>query len=746
MDGGNYKLKKMRVIPLGVFVLLGAVGLLLKLYDAQVIKHEFYQGLAMRQQTSDIVISPSRGIIYDRNLKVLASNAPVEQIFISPADIKDDEEARLIASGLSEILGIDYDLIYRKTMNRARQYENIMHSVEISLANEVRQFRIDNNIRAIYFRPQTKRVYPFSSLASHVIGFTGSENEGQYGVELQYNEYLRGVPGRIITSRNALGRSMSTEFATYVDAQNGRNIVLTIDWALQSFLENHLADAFAESRPRERAAGIAMDVHTGEILAMAVYPSFDLNNPRDTSEEALRYINLDEDTLEAVEIREFETEEAKQAEINMQKLYKLWNNKTITEPYEPGSTTKVMTAAMGLEEGVVTPASRFFCSGARIVGPHSIRCHLAGGHGSMNFAESLQVSCNPAIMEVADRITVPVFLKYFDAFGVRDRTGIDLPSEARSIVHRPEIVGPVELATLSFGQRYKITPLQQLVSIAAVANGGKLVTPHVVKSIIDDDGNIIKRFEPQIKRMVISGETSATISKILADGVSGGGSSRNAFVRGYEIAAKTGTSQKDVGTEGRIGSCVAYAPADNPRIAVIILVDEPTGNSVYGGVIAAPYVSRFFADALPYLGIEPTFSGNDSAPEVITVRNYAMQRVAAVKEDIKSRGLDYTVIGSGEFVREQIPRAGSTLLRGGNIILYTDDIYEKETARIPDVLGMTVQQANALIIDSGLNIYIIGAEGMDSAAEAIRQEPAAGSSADVGTVVTVEFRHTGVTE
>ena len=749
LDSSIYKLNKFRIAIIAVIIIAGLAAVLAKLYDIQIVNAEELQEKAIQQQTGDIPISPQRGIIYDRNMKILANNAPVEQIFISPAEIKDNEEAKLIARGLSEILDMDYDDIYAKTQKKNRKDENIKHSVENSVAKKVREFKIENEIAAIYFRPETKRVYPYSMLAAQVIGFTGMDNEGRFGVELQYDEYLRGVPGRIITAKNALGRSMNSEYSTYVDAKDGYNVVLTIDWAIQSFLEKNLEAAFAESLPKERVTGIVMDVNTGEILAMATIPSFDLNAPSLADDETLSYINLDAKTLAAIENQKFESEEAKNAEIKRQQLFKLWQNKAISEPYEPGSTSKVITAAIGLEEKAVSETDRFYCSGGHVVVPGTkpVNCHLLGGHGSVTFAEGLQASCNPVIMQVAERIGVPTYLKYFDAFGYYKKTGIDLPSEAGSITHNPEIVKAMELATISFGQRFKVTPLQQIAGIAAVANGGKVVTPHVVKAIIDDERNIIKSFDPEIKKIVISEDTSKTVSRILANGVSGGGAARNAFVKGYDIAAKTGTSEKkDISETARIGSCVAYAPADNPQVAVIIVVDEPTGNSVYGGVIAAPFVSRTLADILPYLGIEPAYSKDEMDERLITVKSYGMQKVSAAKEDITSRELKYTVIGDGEFVREQIPRAGSSLLKGGTIILYTDIIQEKKTAGVPDVSGMTAQEANKKIIGAGFNINIIGAEGMDSSAIAIKQEPAAGETANIGTIVTVEFRHNSLTD
>ena len=751
MNGDSYKIKKSRIFTVGLLIIAGLAAVLFKLYNIQIVNFRSYQDQAIQQQTRDIPISPERGIIYDRNMKILASNAPVEQVFISPAELdpNDKTTAKLAAQGLSEILGVDYDEIYNKFSWRHRKDVNVKHGVEISLANEVRQFIADNNIKVIYLRPETKRVYPFSNLAAQVIGFTGLENDvltGRYGIEYQYDEYLRGTPGRIITAKNAIGRSMTSEYSTYIEAKEGNNIILTIDWAIQNFLEKNLEAAFAESQPDERVTGIVMDVNSGEILGMATVPSFDLNSPGTIDPEVLQYINLDEKTLIEIDQQEFDSEEAKEDKINGEKLKKLWNNKAITEPYEPGSTFKVITASMGLEEKAVKETDGFYCPGYYVVSGIRISCHLYGGHGNETFAEGLKDSCNPVLMQTAERVGGDTFLKYFDAFGYNRKTGIDLPSEAGSITHKPENFRTVELATSSFGQRFKITPIQQIVGISAIANGGKIVTPHIVKAIVDNNGNVIKSFDTEIKRMVISEDTAKRLSKILADGVANGGAARNAYVKGYDVAAKTGTSEKEVGTSARIGSCVAYAPADNPQVAIIIIVDEPTGHSVYGGVIAAPYVSRTLADILPYLGIEPTYS--EMADSYIIVKNYGMQKVEYVKEDILSKGLKYTVVGDGEFVREQIPRTGSSLLKGGNIILYTDNINteEKETVTVPDVSGMTAGQANKRMTDAGLNINIIGAESMDSSAIALKQEPAAGEKVLIGTVVTVEFRHNSITD
>lgn len=731
------------MIIFGLLAAASLAGLLFKLYDIQVVNYKLYQERVTAQRTGDIPIDPRRGSIYDRNMAVLAENAHVEQVFISPEEIKDEEEAELVARGLSELLGVDYDEIYEKTQKKERKDENIKHAVEISVAKEVRRFKEDNKIKAIYFREETKRVYPYANRAAQLIGFTGSENKGMYGVEARYDEYLSGMPGRIITVKNAFGKSVSTE-STYVEVQNGNNIILTIDKFVQEVLEKHLEEAFAESRPRERVTGIVMDVNNGEILAMATKPDFDLNDPYKLDPDVLRYINLDANALLYIENKEFESEEDEADEINRQKLYKLWNNKAISEPYEPGSTFKVITSAMALEEKAVSPADGFYCSGEYTVGGIPIPCHLAGGHGRETFAGGLQQSCNPVLMQTAEKLGGAAFLKYFDAFGYDKKTGIDLPSEAASIMHAPGDFRSVELATASFGQRFKITPIQQLAGIAAVANGGKLVTPHVVKSIIDDNGNVVKNFETETKRMVISRETSETLTWILAEGVADNGAARNAYVKGYDVAAKTGTSQKEVDTEGKIGSCVAYAPADNPQIAVIIIVDEPTAGSVYGGVIAAPYISKTLAEVLPYLGIEPAYA--DIIESYINVDNYERQDIAEAKEKIASKGLQFKIVGEGEFVREQMPKKGNNLPKGGTVVLYTDIVQDKETTAVPDVAGLTARQANDRITASGLNINMAGAEDMNSSALARSQKPAAGESVPIGTIIEVEFRHNALTD
>ena len=735
----NFNSAKRRRI--GVLAFCMAAALLYVIYQLwmiQIINYKEYQRKTIEQYTSDTPITAKRGIIYDRNLRALAISSTVERVFISPAEIETEAEAVLIAEKLSEILDVDYDFIYERTQRKNRRDETIKRNVDIITANEVREFRVESNVRGVYVRNETRRAYPYSNFASHIIGFTGMDNEGRQGIELKYDNELKGVDGRIISAKNAVGRAMHSEYESYIDAKDGNNIILTIDWQIQSILEKHVETAYTESQAHERVTGIVMDPNTGEVLAMTVKPDFDLNNPYE----------LDEHYLKLLEELIFETEEEEQKQ-RTEFLYNMWNNKAITEPYEPGSTFKIVTAAIALEEKVVLINEPSNCSGVHIVAGIEIGCHRRTGHGPVTFATGLQKSCNPSTMKSAEKIGTAMFLKYFDAFGYRERTGIDLPGEAASITHSPQNFRSVELATASFGQRFKVTPIQQITGLAAVANGGKLVVPRLVRAITDSNGNIIKNFEPEIKRSILSEETCKALSTILSEGVaSDDGSSRNAFVKGYDIAAKTGTSQKEDPEDiKRIGSCVAYAPADNPQIIVMIVVDEPTVGSIYGGMNAAPYVAKTIEEVLPYLGIEPKYTEEEIAQMHINVIDYRGEEVSNAVRHITSQGLSYTVEGNGIFVTDQIPKPGSSLRRSGSMILYTENENMQMETAVPDVIGMTAEKANQAIVNAGLNINIVGAENMNSQASATIQNPQAGEVVPLGTIITVEFRHfEGITD
>ncbi|MHC1695063.1 MAG: penicillin-binding transpeptidase domain-containing protein [Eubacteriales bacterium] len=598
-------------------------------------------------------------------------------------------------------------------------------------ADEVRKFIADNSIKGVYLAQETKRYYKYGNLASNVIGFSGSDGTGLFGIEYQYNKYLTGTPGRIITAKNGIGQALPFDYESYIDAKDGQGVVLTIDWSIQNFLEKSLESALAESKAANRVAGIVMDVNTGAILAMSVKPDFNLNDP----------YTLDAQSLELLGSLGLSGEDFDNKKAELQ--YKLWNNKTISEPYEPGSTFKVITSVMGFDTKKVTASDMFHCPGYYVVSGVRISCHLTRGHGSITFAQGVQLSCNPTFMQLAERIGGTTFLKFYKGFGYEEKTGVDLPGEAMSLFHPDNAFNTVELATYSFGQTFKVTMLQHITAISAVANGGKLMTPYLVKSIVDSEGNVVKSFEPTVRRTVVSEEACKQITAILEEGVVSGGSARNAYVKGYRVAAKTGTSEKrDGDADARIGSTVAFAPADDPQVAVLIIVDEPTVGSVYGGTIAAPFVSKVLADTLPYLGVEPVYTEDELKSLETVVLDYTNYDLNKAKADITKLGLQYDIQGSGTVVTDQIPSVGSKLPKGGKVILYTNGSVPEKTVSVPDVLSRSTAQVLLRLQEAGLNLSIGGAENSEgTSAIAISQVPAAGEMVEPGTIITVEFRH-----
>ena len=563
---------------------------------------------------------------------------------------------------------------------------------------------------------------------------------GSYGIELQYDKELKGTAGKYVVAKDANGSNMPFKYESYIDAKNGTNLVTTIDIKIQNVLEKQLALTLEESKANARVTGIVMNPNTGEVYGMATAPGYDLNSPS---------VLNDWYTEKLSEYTEG-TDEYNDKRYGY--LLEMWNNKAITELYEPGSTFKIITTAMALEEKEVKVNESFFCSGSLMVEGYGkpIKCHKVGGHGRVSFAEGLQQSCNPILMTIAGRLGPETFYSYFEAFGYTGKTGIDLPGESGQYFHKLSNFHNVELAVYSFGQTFKVTPIQQLTAICAVANGGYLVTPKIVKEYVDETQNTVEVIETEEKKQIVSSETCETLINILEEGVSGNGGAKNAYVMGYKVAAKTGTSEKrDVLDEAgnsylRVGSCVGFAPADDPQVAVLIMVDEPSGGSVYGSVVAAPYVSNVLAEVLPYLGIEPNYTEAELKKMDVSVVNYVGMPVADAKSNIESKGIKCTVEGSGDTVNYQIPQAGSQLSKNtGRVILYTGDSKPDSNVTVPSVLGMTASNANRTLVNSGLNIKITGALNYDMGTGAIvvTQYPEAGVKVEYGTVVTVEFRH-----
>ncbi len=726
-----------------------AVVIIGRLFYLQLIRHDHYKELVLRQMLYETEIGAKRGTITDRNGVTLATNYTTERIFIDPANMKTDEVRQFVAQGLSEILDVDYDFVYAEAQKSQYRDRTIKKNVEKETADKVRQFILDNAdlpifttadgkemalSNMIYLAETTTRVYPYGDLASHVIGFCGTDG-GLYGLEYQYDSVLSGTSGNIFAAKTGIGSAMPYNYETIIDAQNGANLVTTIDYKIQSFLQKYLEEAAVESGAKSRACGIIMNPKTGEIYAMATYPYYDLNSPRTLPEYYDSFL-ADELALYGADSEEYQ----KQAS---EYLFSTWNNKCLTDTYEPGSTSKIFTTAMALEENLSTVSETFSCTGSYLVSGWSrpIKCHKVTGHGTLTFAGALQQSCNPVMMRLAERIGISTFCDYFSAFGLDSKTGIDLPGEADSIYVAENKMSGVDLAVYSFGQRYNVTAVQQIAAVASVANGGTLVTPHLVKEIVDDNGEVLASFGTTAVRQVISEETAETISAILEEGVSGNGGAKNAYVKGYKVAAKTGTSEKGTGG-ARIASTVAYAPADDPEVICILIVDEPTIGSLYGSTVAAPYVSKILGDVLPYLGIEPEYSAEELEEAELDLPNLRGMSLDEAILRLMGAGLSYEIVGNGTSVVRQTPPSGSTVMKeNGKVILYTDEGTEEKTAVVPSVIGMTAETANKTLADAGFNIRIVGnpRDGIVAVDQSIR----GGETAERGTVISVEFRYIG---
>lgn len=705
--------------------------LVVRLANLQLIDEADLKNKALEQYTHDITISAKRGTIFDRNNKQIAVSATVYNVIISPNDIENSEQIPLITNRLSDILDVDRADILEKCQKKESKYQIIKKFISDSEEELVRTFISENKLgEIVYLEETTKRYYPYGSLASNIMGFVGVDNNGLAGIENKYDEYLRGVDGRTVRGKDGKGNPLPFKYSSYVEAQDGLNLVTTIDYTIQSILEKHLKQAYEDNKPNGKATGIVMQVDTGEILASALYPNFDPNDYKTLSE------------VYETKYNEFEgTEEDKNKEYqNM--LFEMWDNSSVSKTYEPGSTFKIITAAMALEEGVVKKDDNFYCSGSiNVPGWGRIPCHKKSGHGSQTFSEALAHSCNPAFIEIGQKVGNELFEKYFNAFGYADKSGTDILGEANSIYFRnssnPQF-GLVELSAYSFGQTFKVTPIQHIRAVSTVANGGDLVTPHIAKALVDENNNIVKTFEFETERQVVSQETCNIIMEALVD------STKNACVSGYNVVSKTGTSQKrdTPQDDDLVSSCVAFAPAEDPQIAILVLVDEPTSNPghEFGSLVAAPVISKVLTEVLPYLGIEPT----EADTEMVTVGDYIGSDSEEAKTVIESLGVKCVIKGDGGAVTGQMPVKGSEVTDKGLVVLYTNDTAEENDVKVPNVANCSPSRANTIIINNKLNIAIKGIHNKDyTNCSVVSQSPAAGELVPPGTVITVEFRYTG---
>ncbi|MBO5852806.1 MAG: PASTA domain-containing protein [Clostridia bacterium] len=729
-------LTRIIVIMLSIVILFTSISAV-RLTKIMIIDGEKMQSLASEQQLYDTLVSAPRGDIYDSKMNLLAKSDTAYTIYLMPNGIKDltkekqEKVKTQIATGFSQIFEIDFDTAYAYT-EKQTYYVIVKKRVDKSVADKVRAFLAENSdlglARYVGIDETTKRYYPNENLASVVLGFVGDDNQGLSGLESYYDSTLTGVAGRVVAAKNAHGSDMPFSYQIVEEAKQGNSLVLTIDSYIQHIAEKYLEQAVEVNKASNRGACVIMNVNTGAVLGMAVKGDFNPNEPFVLSEADEELLSKENSTVTRNEL-----------------LNKQWRNKAVSDTYEPGSVFKILTAAMALEENVTKLDQRYNCGYTIYVAGQVYHCHKKGGHGSLNFKEAMIGSCNPVFITVGQLLGTSTFSKYFEAFGFSKKTGIDLPGEATSVYHKQDKMGPTELASSSFGQTFKITPMQLIAAASAAVNGGYLLKPYVVSKIVDNEGNIVKSTEKTIKRQVVSETTSEKLREILKAVVEKG--VKNAYVAGYGVGGKTGTSEKvaemqATGERGLyISSFMGFAPIDDPEIAVLVMIDEPRGDTHYGSTVAAPVASEILSDILPYLGYEPQYTEEELKNFAVKVPNLTNKTVEDAKKELSNLGLTVKVVGDGENVIKQLPVFGETLNKDGRVIIYTTETEDVDTiTTVPDFSGMTVGEANTAAYGAGLNIKYSGNTTSGSGARAYDQDIKANTEVTLGTTVTIYFR------
>lgn len=751
-----------------IFGICTFTALFFKIYDLTITRHDELKERASRQQTQSTTISASRGTIYDRNGRTLAVSATADTVFLDPKAIQTraaelevlraekllngledgetlppsgEEYKQLVASTLAPLLELEEQTILDKMEKTWSRYEILKKKVEKDVGDEIRTFITTKvggkNIQGIHLQSDAKRYYPYSNLASHVLGFLNADSQGAYGLEALYNEDLEGTSGLAITAKNAKGQEIMFQYEQYFDAEDGNSLQLTIDSTIQYYVERGLEDMISRYGAKDGASGIVMDVNTGALLAIASSPSYDLNDPWEIYDTMLQ-----EQLAESAG-----SEDGESGETLGSLQLRQWRSKALNDTYEPGSTYKILTLAAALEEGTITKNSSFTCTGSTVVDGWTIKCSKKAGHGVQDLATATANSCNPAFINIGLSLGTETYYQYMKDFGLRSPSGVDLPGDSVGVAAAQEDFKTIDLATYSFGQNFTVTPLQLIAAQAACINGGYLYTPYVVEKVLDEDGNVLSQHDATPVRQVVSEETSATVREIL-EGVVANGTGRNGQVAGYRIGGKTGTA--DQGKTGNIVvSFVCFAPADDPQIMMLLTLHTPardTGTYPSGGNMVAPAASAIMADILPYLGIAPQYSEDELAAADATVPYVVGMSEAEAAAKLSEYGFTaYRVIGSGDTVTDQTPAGGAIVPASAEILLYMGAEKSDTLCVVPDVVGLSAVKANQKLTDAGLIMKITGASGDSSTIKAINQSLAPGTEVAAGTVITVQMGQSSTT-
>ena len=760
LNSGQHRRILLASVLLGM---LAFVPVFWRLYRLMIEDYDYYAALALRNQTRTTAVAARRGDIYDRNMNILATDISVENVYLDPHELKQaKEDIPAIAEFLGAVLEKDPAWIEEQAADLKRRYKQVGARIDETTAGRIRTYINENDISGIHLEPSTRRTYPYGTLAAQVIGFTNAGGDGSEGVEAAYDAYLTGEAGRVITTKGNNEMDMPFSYENYISSRSGCSLILTLDATVQACLEKQMEAAIARYDVQNGAFGLVMNAKTGEILAMATLGSYDPNNYLELTDpdaieevEQLKqsYLALPEDSEEYAAGKKLYTDALSAARL------KQWRNRVLSDGYEPGSTFKVLTMAAALDCGAIDLNTSFHCSGSEQIPGRSqlLHCWRSAGHGAEQTPQALQNSCNIAFAHIALKVGGERFYEYIEKFGILEKTGIDLAGESKGIFFDKALVtdtdkwGTASLTSGSFGQTFKITPLQLVRAIASVVNGGNLLEPYIVSEILDADGNTVMQAEPTVVRQTISKETSDTMRGLIESVVTDG-TAKNASVAGFAIGGKTGTSEKiDVFDENgqrvqdKIVSFVGIAPMNDPEYIVLVALDTPsreTGIYISGGVMAAPTVGAVMADILPYLGVERSWGVSDPAGRELVMEDYSGLTSTDAERKLKESGLTAVFSGTGDTVTGQIPAAGQTIPGGSGVLLYLGEEPEEKCVTVPDFSGMNRQQASDTALNLGLYILVTGNDGVSAAVTVTAQDIPAGTQVSAGTTITLTFTDT----